>query len=96
MFLGIFGGWVICVIKNLVTTTHYIEGIVLDFELYSVFYALVKTIGFAFLIASVSAYYGYTVSGGALEVGRASTKAVVSSSIMIILFNVVITLLLLG
>jgi len=96
MFLGIFGGWVICVIKNLVTTTHYIEGIVLDFELYSVFYSLVKTIVFAFLITSVSAYYGYKVSGGALEVGRASTKAVVSSSIMIILFNVIITLLLLG
>ena len=96
MFLGIFGGWVICVIKNLVSTTNYIEGIVLDFELYSVFYALVKTICFAFLITSVSAYYGYTVSGGALEVGRSSTKAVVSSSIMIILFNVIITLLLLG
>lgn len=96
MFLGIFGGWVICVIKNLITTTHYIEGIVLDFELYSVFYALVKTIGFAFLITSVSAYYGYKVSGGALEVGQSSTKAVVSSSIMIILFNVIITLLLLG
>ena len=96
MFLGIFGGWVICVIKSLVSTTHYIEGIVLDFELYSVFYALVKTIVFAFLITSVSGYYGYTVSGGALEVGRSSTKAVVSSSIMVILFNVIITLLLLG
>ena len=96
IFLGIIGGWGICVIKNLVTTTHYLEGIVLDFELYTVFYAMVKTIVFAFLITSMSGYYGYTVRGGALEVGHSSTKAVVNSSIMIILFNVIITLLLLG
>lgn len=96
IFLGVLGGWFICVVKNLVSTTHYIEGILLDFELYSIFYALVKTICFAFLITSVSGYFGYHVRGGALEVGHNSTRAVVTSSIMIILFNVIITILMLG
>jgi phospholipid/cholesterol/gamma-HCH transport system permease protein len=51
---------------------------------------------FAFIITTVSGYYGFITNGGALEVGRASTKAVVMSSILLILFNLIITQLMLG
>jgi phospholipid/cholesterol/gamma-HCH transport system permease protein len=50
---------------------------------------------FAFIISTVSAYQGYYVEGGAVEVGRASTKAVVYSDILVLLFNVILTKLLL-
>ena len=62
---------------------------------FEVFYSLIKSLFFAFIITSVSSFFGYSVNGGALEVGRASTKAVVQSSIMIILFNVILTQILL-
>ena len=55
----------------------------------------IKTVVFAFLITSVSAYQGYKIRGGALEVGRSSTTAVIHSSILIILFNLILTQLLL-
>jgi phospholipid/cholesterol/gamma-HCH transport system permease protein len=61
-----------------------------------VFYALLKTTVFAFIITSVSAYNGYYVEGGALDVGKASTRTVVHSSILIIIFNLILTQLLLG
>jgi phospholipid/cholesterol/gamma-HCH transport system permease protein len=55
----------------------------------------VKTLFFAFIISTIAGFYGYKTNGGALEVGQASTKAVVVSSILIILFNLVLTQLLL-
>lgn len=60
-----------------------------------VWYGLIKSIVFAFIIATVSSYFGYYVKGGALQVGRASTNAVVSSSILILLFDVLLTKLML-
>lgn len=96
MFLGVLGGWIAVVASNLVTTYHFVEGIQLEFHTYDIFYAMVKTVVFAFIISTVSGYYGYYVEGGSLEVGRSSTKAVVQSSILIILFNLVITELLLA
>ena len=95
MWLGILGGWIAMVASNLVTTTDYVEGIRIDFQGFTIFYALVKTIFFAYIISTVSGFYGYETRGGALEVGQASTKAVVISSILIILFNLVLTQLLL-
>lgn len=95
MFLGIFGGWVSGVLTGLVTSNDLIYGFQYEFHPYDVFYALVKTIVFAFLIASISGYHGYNTKGGALEVGQASTRAVVQSSIAIIFFNLILTQLLL-
>ncbi len=95
MFLGIFGGWLACTASGVITSEDYIDGIRVWFDPYTITYALIKTIVFAFLIVSVSAYHGYRISGGALEVGRASTKAVVYSSILIIIFNLILTQLLL-
>ena len=96
MWLGIIGGWGAMLSSRLVTMHDYIQGIRLDFEAYTIFYALTKTLCFAFIIATVSGFFGYQTQGGALEVGQASTKAVVVSSIVIILFNLVLTQLLLG
>lgn len=96
MFLGIFGGWLACILTHLVKSAHYVYGVQLDFAGYDVFYALIKTVVFAFIITSVSSFKGYYVEGGSLEVGRASTKAVVQSSILIILFNLILTQMLLS
>jgi phospholipid/cholesterol/gamma-HCH transport system permease protein len=95
MLLGLFGGWLASVSLGLVSTGDYVEGIQSWFDPYIVTYALIKTVIFAYIIVSVSAFHGYVIKGGALDVGSASTKAVVNSSILIILFNLLLTQLLL-
>jgi phospholipid/cholesterol/gamma-HCH transport system permease protein len=96
MFLAIAGGWTAGVFTGLVSSHEFVYGIQFDFRVYDVIYALIKTIVFAFIIATVSGYNGYYTSGGALEVGSASTKGVVFSSIAIILSNLLLTQLLLA
>jgi len=96
MFLGIFGGWVAGVSTGVMTSQDYIYGIQYAFIPYYIVYALIKMAIFAFLITSISAYHGYYSHGGSLEVGQSSTKAVVHSSIFILLFNVILTQLLLS
>ncbi len=95
MWMGILGGWFAMMASGLVTSSDYVSGTRYYFEAYTIFYAILKTIFFAFIISSVSGFYGYMTQGGALEVGQASTKAVVYSSILIILFNLILTQLLL-
>ncbi|HPV56127.1 MAG TPA: ABC transporter permease [Tenuifilaceae bacterium] len=94
--IGIIGGWSVGVFTGVVTTQSYIEGIRYAFIPYYITYALIKTVFFAFLITTISAFYGYRVQGGSLEVGQASTKAVVMSSVFILLFNLILTQLLLS
>lgn len=96
MFTGIMGGWLFGILTNVVTPYEYIYGIQYDFRTYNVVYALIKTLVFAFIISSVPAYHGYFTKGGALEVGRSSTTAVVYSSLLILLFNFILTQLLLS
>ena len=96
MFLGIFGGWVSGFMTGLFTSDSYIEGIQLDFQPYLVRYAIIKTMVFAFVIATIPSFYGFYVKGGSLEVGKASTQAVVWTSIVIILLNYFLTQMLLG
>ena len=95
MFLGILGGMVACLALGLTTFTTYVDGLQAWYDPWSVSYSLIKTVIFAFIIVTVSAFNGYIIKGGALEVGNASTKAVVQSSIIIILFNLVLTEILL-
>jgi len=95
MFLGIFGGWMFGVIAGSVTTTEYEIGIQYAFKIFYIVYALIKTIFFAFIITSISAFFGYRTKGGALEVGSSSTKAVVVSSIFILVLNYILTQMLL-
>jgi phospholipid/cholesterol/gamma-HCH transport system permease protein len=96
MLVGIFGGWVAGVASGAVTSEEFIYGVQYAFVPYYVVYGLIKAEVFAFIITSVSAYKGYYVSGGSLEVGKASTRAVVYSSVVILFFNVILTLLLLA
>jgi len=94
--IGLFGGWLVAVLTPVLPVGHYLEGILLDFAVYDVFYALLKTVVFAFLITTISGYYGFYTRGGALEVGQASTQAVVTSSIFVIFFNLLLTQILLA
>ena len=95
MFVGIFGGYLASMLSGILSTDQYIYGIQYDFEPFSITYALIKTLFFAFIITSIPSYFGYYVRGGALEVGAASTKGVVASSIAILIVNYILTQLLL-
>lgn len=95
MALGIFGGWAICVATGVSSSSEYIYGIRFDFRPFHVVYALIKSVVFAFIITSVASYHGYYARGSAIEVGRSSTQAVVFSSILIMIFNYILTQLLL-
>lgn len=96
MVLGIMGGSMAGYMTGLFFQVDYINGIQLDFNPYFIKYALIKTFVFAFVIATIPAYHGYYVKGGSLEVGRASTQAVVWTSVVIILLNYFLTQMLLG
>jgi phospholipid/cholesterol/gamma-HCH transport system permease protein len=94
--VGIFGGWVAGTSAGVISSEDFVYGVQYAFIPYYVTYAIIKTLFFAFIITTVSAFHGYKIEGGSLEVGQASTKAVVHSSILILLFNVILTQLLLS
>jgi phospholipid/cholesterol/gamma-HCH transport system permease protein len=96
MFFGLVGGYMVTLFTDLLTPATYIYGIQYWFVPWYVFYSIIKSIVFAFIITSVSSYYGYYSYGGALDVGRSSTNAVVNSSIIILLLNVILTKLMLS
>jgi phospholipid/cholesterol/gamma-HCH transport system permease protein len=93
--LSLIGGWLSLVLSGLSSTDTYIFGIRSFFEIFDIVYALVKAVVFAFVIVSVSSFYGYYTKGGALDVGKSSTQAVVSSSIVILICNFFLTQMLL-
>jgi phospholipid/cholesterol/gamma-HCH transport system permease protein len=95
MFLSIGGGWLAGVGTGIVSSTDYIQGIQWDFDPFTITYALIKTVVFAFIIATVAAYQGYYTRGGTREVGISSTKAVVYSNVVILIANYALTQLLL-
>jgi len=95
MFIAIFGGFVAMSFAG-VPGEAFISGIQMDFDPYHVSYAYIKTILFAFILATVPSYHGYYMNGGALEVGKASTLSFVWTSIIIIIVNFIITQLLLS
>jgi phospholipid/cholesterol/gamma-HCH transport system permease protein len=95
MGLGIWGGRVAGVMSGILAPNIYDQGLLENFQPYNVFFALSKAYTFAFLICSIPAYYGYYVEGGALEIGRASTKAVVVSCVAILFADYLLAALLL-
>jgi phospholipid/cholesterol/gamma-HCH transport system permease protein len=95
VFFGLLGGLITGPIANVITVPEYIDGIKWLFEPYYITFSIIKSLFFGFLVASVPAYFGYYVQGGALEVGKASTKAVVNTNILILFFDLVLTRLLL-
>lgn len=84
-FLAITGGYLAATLTGQVTAVEYVYGIRLDFVEFNVTFMLIKSVVFAFLVTTISAYKGYYTRGGALEVGEASTKAVTTSCIAILL-----------
>ena len=95
MFMGLLGGWCVSKFTTMLSVEKYIFGIQSFFVEWYVWYGIIKTLVFAFIISSVASYFGYYVKGGSLEVGKASTNAVVASSILILLADVVLTKLML-
>ncbi len=96
IFLGIYGGMVAGVLTDLISMQDYIIGLRTDLDPFHFTYSMIKTVVFAFVIATIPAYHGYYVTGGSLEVGRASTKAVVWTSVVIIVLNYFLTQMLLS
>ena len=95
MALGIWGGRMIGEITKILPHEIYDKGLHESFVPYNVTFALYKAYTFAFIITAIPAYFGYNVRGGALEIGRASTTAVVTSCIMILLADYVLAAVLL-
>jgi len=95
MFLGIIGGLLAMTLTG-VPSEAYIQGIQMDFDSYHVTYSYIKTLVFSFVLATVPSFHGYYMKGGALDVGKASTKSFYWTSIIIIILNYIITQLLLA
>ena len=96
MFLGISGGLIASVYGGYAPMDVYITGVQLDFIQFHIVYAFLKTLIFAFLLATIPSFHGYYMKGGALEVGKASTTSFVWTSVFIILLNYILTQLLLS
>lgn len=96
MFLGILGGYVAGVYGGFTSSQAFISGLQSDFIPFQLVYAFIKTFVFGMLLATIPAYQGYYMRGGALEVGKASTTSFVWTSVAIILSNYVLTQLLLS
>lgn len=94
-FLAIYGGYLAGTLTGVVTPEEYIMGIRADYKPFSVVFMMIKSVVFAFLVASISSYKGYYTKGGALEVGIASTSAVTNSCIAILLADYLLAQLLL-
>jgi phospholipid/cholesterol/gamma-HCH transport system permease protein len=95
IFIALTGGYIAGVFGNLVTSADYVYGLQMQFRTFDVIYTLIKVEFFAFAISSISSFCGYYAYGGALDVGKASTKAVVNSSIAILILDYLLTQLLL-
>ena len=95
MALGIWGGRLAGDMANILSTETFDKGLREAFIPYNVFFALAKSYTFAFIICSVPSFYGYYVEGGALEIGKASTKAVVVSCVLLLLSDYILSALLL-
>lgn len=94
-FLGVWGGQKVGELSGILSAEQYWQGLRADFKAFNIFFAIIKAFIFAFIIASVPSYYGYHVQGGALEIGKASTTAVVVTCILILFMDYLLAALLL-
>ena len=96
IFAGIIGAFAICWFGGVMSAVDLEYGLQYMFVEWFIWCGIIKSLFFAFIIASVSAYFGYTVEGGSIEVGKASTDSVVCSSVLILFADLVLTQLLMG
>lgn len=95
MVLGIYGGRLAGSLGGIIATTTFDKGLLSGFNPKNVWFSLIKAYTFAFIISSISAFYGYNVKGGALEIGQASTTAVIVSCVLILIADFVLSFFLL-
>lgn len=93
-FVAILGGYLATVPAGYLTDNEYIRGLRSYFAPYNVFMMYVKAVVFAYILTTISAFQGYFVTGGSIELGKASTNAVVFSNILILTSDYLIALLL--
>ena len=93
--LGLVGGWIVVNATQIIPPPSYITGIKAFYNGFYIFYSCFKMSLFCFLISSISAFNGYYAKGGSLGVGRSSTKAIVITSILILMFDLIVTQLML-
>lgn len=91
MVTGIGGGYLATYLVESLPTKDFVYGLQLMFQPHFILHSIVKSMVYAFIISSVAAYHGYCVKGGALQVGKASTDAVVRSSVLILFFDMILT-----
>lgn len=96
MFFGVIGGYAVCIIGQVMPADTFQYGLQFYFKEFYVWYAIVKTIIFAFIMSTVASYYGYSARGGSLDVGKASTDSVVMGSILILVSDLLITQLMMS
>ena len=88
---GIIGAYLTAYLAHILTPSDLTLGLQHDFHQWYFWMGVIKSLFFAFIISNVSSYYGYTVKGGSIEVGRASTNAVVTSSVLILFSDMFLT-----
>ena len=93
--LGLLGGWIVVEATHIIPPPSYITGIKAFYNRFYIFYSCFKMSLFCFLISSISAFNGYYAKGGSLGVGRSSTQSIVTVSILILLFDLIVTQLML-
>ena len=93
--LGLVGGGLISWMTGIIQMAKYMTGIKYAFTGYYIVYSCIKTSVFCFIISSVAAYHGYYAKDGSLGVGKSSTKAIVASSILILMSDLIMTQLML-
>ena len=92
--MGIVGAYATAYIGHIMTPDDLTIGLQHNFNSWFVWMSIIKSLFFAFIISSVPAFFGYSVEGGSVDVGKASTDAVVSSSALILFSDVFLTQLL--
>lgn len=93
--LSLIGGIIAGELAGILPADIYTQGLISGFEGFTISVAIVKAIAFAFSISAISSYNGYFVKGGSLEIGKASTRAVVTSCVAILAFDYIITAMML-
>ncbi len=96
IFAGIIGAFASAWIGGIMSATDLEYGLQYMFSEWFIWCGIIKSIFFAFIISSVSAFFGYTVEGGSIQVGKSSTDSVVSSSVLILFSDLILTKLLMG
>lgn len=89
--MGLLGGYLLILFTGMIRVSDYLIGLRYAFNSYYVVYSLIKTAVFSFIISSISAYYGYYARSGSLGVGKSATQAIVVASALILIFNLILT-----